>query len=134
MSLPLYQSVRLALSKKNIIIRYFAKMQFTDQEKIAIVSLLIEMANADCRVAYEEMITINLLCRRMEIDHNSFVVAHGLKCEHAIEVLKSMSDNKKLQLARMMVEIIDSDNQVDDAEIALLNHACHQIGIDILLK
>lgn len=109
-------------------------MQFTDQEKIAIVSLLIEMANADSRVAYEEMITINLLCRRMEIDHNSFVVAHGLKCEHAIEVLKTMNDDKKLQLAQMMVDIIDSDNQVDDTEIALLNHACHQIGIDILLK
>ena len=96
--------------------------------------MLIEMANADCNIAYEEMITINLICRRLEIDHNSFVVAHGLKCEHAIEVLKTMSDDKKLQLAKLMVELIDSDNQVDDNEIALLNHACRQIGIDTLLK
>jgi len=109
-------------------------MQFSEQEKIAILSMLIEMANADNRVAYEEMITFNLLCRRLEIDHNSFVVAHGLKCEHAIEVLKNMSDDKKLQLAQMMVEIIDSDNNVDDTEIALLNHACHEIGIDTLLN
>lgn len=109
-------------------------MPFTDQEKIAIISLLIEMANADNIIAYEEMITINLICRRLEIDHNSFVVGHGLKCEHAIEVLKSMDDDKKLQLANMMVEIIDSDNQVDDNEIALLNHACKSIGIDHLLQ
>ena len=108
-------------------------MSFTDQEKIAIISLLIEMANADSHIAYEEMITFNLICRRLEIDHNSFVVAHGLKCEHAIEVLKSLSDEKKLHLAKLMVEIIDSDNQVNDAEIALLNHACRQIGIDQLL-
>ena len=108
-------------------------MQFTDQEKIAIVSLLIEMANADSHISYEEMITFNLICQKLEIDHDSFVVAYDLRCEHAIEVLKNMSNDKKLQLARMMVEIIDSDNNVDDREIALLNHACHEIGIDTLL-
>ncbi len=108
-------------------------MQFTDQEKIAILSLLIEMANANNQIAYEEMITINLICQKLEIDHASFVVAYDLKCEHAIEVLKSMSDDKKLELAKMLVEIIDSDNDVDDREIALLNHACHEIGIDTLL-
>ena len=128
MSLPLCRA-RLTFSKKDM-----TNTEFTQQEKIAIVSLLIEMANADSRIAYEEMITFNLICRRLEIDHNSFVVGHGLKCEHALEVLKTMSDDKKLQLAKLMVEIIDSDNQVDDAEIALLNHACKQIGIDQLLK
>lgn len=109
-------------------------MQFTSQEKIAIVSLLIEMANADKQIAYEEMITFNLICQRLEIDHSSFVVGHGLKCEHAIEVLKTMTDEKKLALATMLVDIIDSDNQVDDSEIALLNHACQQLGIDKLLQ
>lgn len=108
-------------------------MQFTSQEKIAVLSLLIEMANANDQIAYEEMITINLICQKLEIDHDSFVVSYDLRCEHAIEVLKNMSDDKKLQLARMMVEIIDSDNNVDDREIALLNHACHEIGIDTLL-
>lgn len=108
-------------------------MQFTSQEKIAVLSLLIEMANANDQIAYEEMITINLICQKLEIDHDSFVVAYDLKCEHAIEVLKNMSDDKKLRLAKMMVEIIDSDNDVDDREIALLNHACHEIGIDTLL-
>lgn len=109
-------------------------MPFTSQEKIAIVSLLIEMANADSTIAYEEMISFNLICRRLEIDHNSFVVGHGLKCEHAIEVLKTMTDDKKLELAKLMVDIIDSDNQAADSEIALLNHACRAIGIDRLLQ
>lgn len=109
-------------------------MQFTDQEKIAILSLLIEMANADNQIVFEEMIAINLICQKLEIDHNSFIVAYDLRCEHAIEVLKNMSDEKKMKLAQMMVEIIDSDNNVDDSEIALLNHACHKIGIDTLLE
>lgn len=108
-------------------------MQFTSQEKIAVMSLLIEMANADDQIVFEEMIAINLICQKMEIDHDSFIVAYGLKCEHAIEVLKNMSNDKKLRLAQMMVDIIDSDNEVDDREIALLNHACHEIGIDTLL-
>ena len=108
-------------------------MSFTSQEKIAIVSMLIEMANADNQIAYEEMITINLICQRLDIDHSSFVVGHGLKCQHAIEVLKTMSDEKKLELAQMLVDLIDSDNQVNDNEIALLNHACKKIGIDKLL-
>ena len=107
-------------------------MPFTNQEKIAIMSVLIEMANADKVIAYEEMITINLICRRLEIDHNSFVVGHGLKYDHAIEVLKNMNDDKKRELARLMVELIDSDNIVDEYEIALLNHACSKIGIDKL--
>lgn len=106
---------------------------FSDQEKIAIVSLLIEMANADNHIAYEEMITINLICRRLEIDHNSFVVGHGLRCEHAIEVLKTMSDEKKLELAKMLVELIDSDNNIDDSEIALLNHVGQKLELDKLL-
>lgn len=106
---------------------------FSDQEKIAIVSLLIEMANADKHIAYEEMITINLICRRLEIDHNSFVVGHGLRCEHAIEVLKTMSDKKKLELAKMLVELIDSDNNIDDSEIALLNHVGQKLELDKLL-
>lgn len=109
-------------------------MNFTDQEKIAIVSILIEMANADERIAYEEMITLNLICRRLNIDNNSFTVAKGLKGEFAIEVLKTMSDDKKLELAQLMVEIIDSDNHADEAEIALLNHACYAIGIDKILN
>lgn len=108
-------------------------MPFTDQEKIAIVSLLIEMANADRQIAYEEMITINLICQRLEIDHNSFVVGHGLKCEHAIEVLKGMHNDKKMQFAKLLVEIIDSDQKVTESELALLNHACKAIGIDELL-
>ena len=106
---------------------------FSDQEKIAIVSMLIEMANADKHIAYEEMITINLICRRLEIDHNSFVVGHGLRCEHAIEVLKTMSDEKKLELAKMLVELIDSDNNIDDSEIALLNHVGQKLELDKLL-
>jgi len=109
-------------------------MTFTTQEKVAIVSLLIEMANSDNHIAYEEMITFNLICQRLKIDHNSFVVGHGLKCEHAIHVLNSMSNEKKMELAKMMVEIIDSDNHVEETEIALLNHACKALGIDQLLQ
>lgn len=95
--------------------------------------MLIEMANADKHIAYEEMITINLICRRLEIDHNSFVVGHGLRCEHAIEVLKTMSNEKKLELAKMLVELIDSDNNIDDSEIALLNHVGQKLELDKLL-
>ena len=130
MSLPLCRA-RLTFFKRQD--HLFATMQFTSQEKIAVMSLLIEMANADDQIVFEEMIAINLICQKMEIDHDSFIVAYGLKCEHAIEVLKNMSNDKKLRLAQMMVDIIDSDNEVDDREIALLNHACHEIGIDTLL-
>lgn len=108
-------------------------MKYTNQEKIALVSLLIEMANADKQIAYEEMIIFNHICDRLQIDHSTFVVGHGLKCEHAVEVLKGMTDEKKLELAQLMVEIIDSDNKVTHSEIALLNHVCHSIGIDQLL-
>ncbi len=107
---------------------------FSDQEKIAIVSLLIEMANADKQIAYEEMITINLICRQLQIDHNSFVVGHGLRCEHAIEVLKTMSDDKKLKLAQMLVDIIDSDQNIDEAEIALLNHVGQKLNLNDILS
>lgn len=109
-------------------------MKFNNQERIAIVSLLIEMANADKRIAYEEMIAFNCICKRLSIDHSTFVVGHSLKCEHAVEVLKGMEDSKKLDLAQLMVEIIDSDSNVDDAEIALLNSLCKLIGIDKLLS
>lgn len=122
------------IAVRGLLLKSALPMKFTDQEKISIVSLLIEMANADGRVAYEEMITFNLLCQQLKIDHNAFVVGHGLKCDHAVEVLKSMSASKKLDLAQMLVQIIDSDNKVAPAEISLLEHLGKQLGIDQLLN
>ena len=101
-------------------------------EKVAIVSLLIEMINADMKVAYEELITFNLICRKLGIDHNAFAVGRELKYHYALNVVKNMTQEKKRQFSQMLVDIIDSDTLVDDKEIKLLNHICSSVGIDLL--
>lgn len=106
---------------------------FSEKEKIAIVSSLIEMANIDRQVTFDELVTFNMMCERLHIDRSTFELGKVLKCEYAVEILKKMSDEKKISFSKMLVEMIDADERVDARELRLLNEVCTAIGVDAIL-
>ena len=108
------------------------KIEYNNRQKEAIVSLLIEMANADRKVTLEELHTSNVINAKLGITDDIFRVGRALALPYAIEVVRAMTDEQKLDVAVMLTEIIDSDG-VDDAEISLLNYICVETGIDKLL-
>ncbi|MBR6284449.1 MAG: TerB family tellurite resistance protein [Muribaculaceae bacterium] len=108
-------------------------IEYTTRQKEAIVSLLIEMANADNKVTLEELHESNVINAELGITDEIFRVGRALALPYAIEVLKQMSDEQKIDVGLMLTRIIDADGEVDDVEIDLLNHICTAAGIDKLL-
>ena len=106
---------------------------FNSHEKAVVVSLLIEMANVDDNVAFEELVTTNNIFARLGIDRDTFETGRALDTKYAIEAAKA-TDEQKLVLGKLLVEVIDADDKVTHAELALLNHICRQSGIDVILN
>lgn len=107
---------------------------FNSHEKAVVVSLLIEMANVDDNVAFEELVTTNNIFARLGIDRDTFETGRALDTKYAIEAVKAMTDEQKLVLSKLLVEVIDADDKVTHSELALLNHICRQSGIDVILN
>ncbi len=103
---------------------------FNVYEKAAIVSLLIEMANADKKISYEELVVGNDIHIRFNINKDTFETGRALEPQYAIHVIKSMNEEQKRAVAKLLVEVIDADEVIEKRELALLNHICNACGID----
>ena len=64
---------------------------FNSHEKAVVVSLLIEMANVDDNVAFEELVTTNNIFARLGIDRDTFETGRALDTKYAIEAVKAIS-------------------------------------------
>ena len=108
-------------------------MTFSQTQKEAIVSIIIEMINADHVVSAEELKLSNLINNELEISDEIFRVGYALDVEFALSVIKEMSDEQKLKVGYILTRIIDADDAVDD-EFALFNTICEKTGIDIVIN
>ena len=108
--------------------------ELSDIQKAAAVSLLIEMVNADGRVTMEEMCVFNFISARMGVSKETFNLGKTLGYEAAVTIVKSLSPEQKMKLAKDLTDIIDADNFAANVEIELLNDICHRTGIDIILN
>lgn len=105
---------------------------FNDGERMALVSLMLEMVNVDHSVAYEELIVTNNIHSRYDITTDIFNAGRNLDPVHALYVIKNMNDVQKRTVAQLLVEVIDADEVVTDEEINLLNFICTATGLDLL--
>lgn len=105
---------------------------FNDGERMALVSLMLEMVNVDHSVAYEELIVTNNIHSRYDITTDIFNAGRNLDPVHALYVIKNMNDVQKRTVAQLLVEVIDADEVVTDEEINMLNFICTATGLDLL--
>lgn len=108
------------------------QMDFTPTQKEAIVSLVIEMINADGMVSLEELYESNVINDELEITQEMFNVGYALDVDYAADVVRRMNDEQKLYVGLLLTRIIDADRAVDE-EFELLNSICQRTGIDIAL-
>ena len=106
---------------------------YTDIQKAAIVSMIIEMINADAEVTVEEFNETKLINVELRVDNDIFLVGREMKMNTALEIVRRMNDVKKIHTAQLLTRIIDADGRVRDEEIALLNSICQQVGLDKIL-
>ncbi len=108
-------------------------VNFTSEQKAAIVSVLIEMVNIDGAVAYEELVRQNFIYYQLKIDDDIFELGRSLKYDYAVKMIAQMADDQKMSVAKLLVDVIDADNEVNEAELSLLNDFCARTGIEKIL-
>lgn len=111
-----------------------ATVDFNETQKAAIVSLLIEMINADKVVDPSECEVFDTICVENGITHETFELGRALNSMVAIDIMKRMTDAQKLATAFLLTRVIDADARDDDNEIKLFNVICRATGVDILIN
>ncbi len=111
-----------------------ATIVFSETQKAAIVSLLIEMINVDKKVDPSECSVFDLICVECGISDEIFKLGRSLNSMVAIDIMKRMSDMQKIATAQMLTRVIDADAQDDDREIKLFNVICEATGVDVLIS
>lgn len=107
---------------------------FNETQKAALVSLLIEMINADSIVDPAECTVFDTICVEYGISEEAFSLGRSLNSMVAIDIMKRMSDVQKIAVAQLLTRVIDADAKDDDKEIQLLNIICKATGVDILIN
>lgn len=110
-----------------------AKIEFNETQKAAIVSLLIEMINADGIVDPSECAVFDAICVEYGICEETFSLGRSLNSLVAIDIMKRMSDMQKIVTAQLLTRVIDADANDDDMEIQLFNVICRATGVDVLV-
>ena len=106
-----------------------SNVNFTDIEKQAIVSLIIEMVNADRVITMEELIASNNINVELGINDEVFQAGLALNADYAVEVVKKMDTDRKCFVARLLVRIMDADG-ASESEHDLLEYIGQRIGLD----
>jgi uncharacterized tellurite resistance protein B-like protein len=107
---------------------------FNETQKAAIVSLLIEMINADAQVDPNECVEFDSICVEYGICEDTFRLGRSLDSMVAIDIMKRMTDFQKIKTAQLLIRVIDADSNDDDREIQLFNIICKATGVDILVN
>lgn len=111
-----------------------ATIEFTESQKAALVSLLIEMINIDGNVDPRECDAFNTICVECGITDDAFTLGQRLDSLIAVDMMRRMTDAQKLKTAQLLTRVIDADTQDDDKEIQLFNIICKATGVDILVN
>jgi uncharacterized tellurite resistance protein B-like protein len=111
-----------------------AIIHFNDNQKAAIVSLLIEMINVDNVVDPSECDEFDAICAEYGIDDETYRLGKSLNCMFALDMMRRMSDVQKIAVAQLLTRVIDADAKADDSEIRLLGFICRYTGVDMLIN
>lgn len=109
-------------------------MEFLSKEKQAIFSVIVGLIHADGRVATDEVCYMEQLLNTIKPTEYELAQAGDMEPDYAINILKGMTDQKKLAFGLMMHEMISADNNVAESELKLFNLVCYLTGIDKLIK
>ena len=108
-------------------------MEFNKIERIAITSILIGMMNVDNDVDLREVLYFNRIQNTIGITQEEFEQGKEQNILLSLVLIKTMSDNKKLALVKMLIEMIKADGKEAPQEMQLFNIIIESTGINKLL-
>jgi hypothetical protein len=105
-------------------------VEFTQDEKLGVIKAIDEVIRVDDRIYEGESFFISQLSKVVDFDLELFDRARKMKLSDAIAVLKTMPDDKKIALARILTEAAGSDGRVDEDELKIIYRIFGEAGID----
>lgn len=105
-------------------------MNFTREEKLAVVKMIDYVILADSKVDPAEMNLLTQLMNRFNFDSFFIGQARNLNKNKAYEILRNMPTNKKKTLAQLLDEVAISDGFIHEKEIITIMEALGHMEID----
>lgn len=106
-------------------------MEFSTIEKIAIAKALDEIIQADGEIKQGEMSYLRQLFEVVGFDMAHIVTARETDPHEAIQVLRSMTNEKKALLALMMHEMAEADGEIDLEELKVIGTIFSAAGLNL---
>lgn len=101
-----------------------SEFYFTDQEKRAIAKVLLDIVNADGKVAIGEGLYFKQLQNNLNISDDQIRAAKSMGVLTAIAVIRTMTQAKRLAVGVMMQQMIEADGDMDSHELDVFNVVC----------
>jgi uncharacterized tellurite resistance protein B-like protein len=95
-------------------------MSFTHEEKKAISKILGDLIKADGKVDLGEAEMLYIISSEIGVNTQIQDEAMQMKSEDAIIVLQQMPDKKRVQVARYLHTMADSDGRLDPKEMEII--------------
>lgn len=108
-------------------------MTYSDIEKAAIVSILVELANADGNPSKEENDELNRVNHELDISQESYNLGLTMQLESAQDIIRKMDSDKKLHVGILMNRMIEADGLITKNEIKVHESIGHNTGINIVI-
>lgn len=109
------------------------EITYSPHDKIAIVSLIIEMANADGNVDAHELLVANDIFCRLEIDETAFNIGKVIACTEALNIAGDWDRAKAVAVKDLLISVIEANRQVHPREFEVLKQYCSATGLTDLL-
>jgi len=100
------------------------------KDKIALVSLLVELMSADNYFSEPEKKLLNNMCNRLSIDQETFQKGYDFDPFDAMDHIKTLPEYKKDLIATALMDmLIIDDGQNNPRELAMINQIAIEAGL-----
>ena len=97
---------------------------FTDQEKRAIAKVLLDIVNADGKVALGEGLYFKQLQNNLHISDEQIRAAKSMGVLTAINIIRNMTQAERLAVGIMMQQMVEADGDINSDELKVFNVVC----------
>ena len=106
-------------------------MDYTYQEKIAIMRILLDIIHADGRIDARETFFFNKLKDIFELVEDDHKIITDKNSLIALTQIRLMNDDQKAEMARFMSNMIVVDKDINANEVAIFDVVADFCGINV---
>lgn len=106
-------------------------MNLSDDQRIAVAKVLVDIMLADGEMHTEELRHLKEMQRRLDISSEDMEDAMEIDNSEAYEALNGISDANKVELGHILATMLHADDDAHEAEDAKLKKICQGAGIPL---